>query len=84
MTDVSDHINAINSVVYHSLYAQTFSSSMLAYLGKAMNAGAFGAAFSSVPWDRNSPGAMDRDFDFDRVPDALDGYFGPGAVAPDM
>ena len=81
MSTAADHLDAIQTIVYHSLYGQTFSNTMLAYLGKA-SGGAFGTALSSVTWSRNSPWAMNQDFDGDGIPDALDGYYGQGAVPP--
>jgi len=77
-----DQINAMQTIVYHGIHGQTFSSAMMAFLGKNISAGAFGTALNSVPWSRNFPFANTNDTDMDGIPDSLDGYFGPGAVAP--
>lgn len=49
-----------------------------------LSASGEGMGFSGmIPWDRNSPQALNNDFDLDGIPDALDNYFGQGAWHPD-
>lgn len=80
MSTIADHVDSIQTIVYHSIHGQSFSAAMHSYLGRDSGGGAFGTAFGSVAWSRNDPWAMDRDFDHDGIPDALDGFLGQGAV----
>lgn len=77
----AEHLDALESLVYEALYG---ISPFPAWPYPNLPSSAAPAESTAMhgTWSRNDPGALTRDTDNDGISDALDGYFGPGAVGP--
>lgn len=77
----AEHVEAIESMLYCALFGAGVPYPAYGVL-EGLVATSPSAVGLKSSWGRNDPQAMQRDFDSDGIPDALDGHFGPGAVDP--
>ncbi len=84
MMTAADHVDVAESLVYRRVFAKRLGRGIFTMLEAAMLGPGMHAQLSGppVPWNRNASWGMSTDYDHDGIPDALDGYLGPGSIVP--